>query len=128
MLRSLLERINTDGWNSDKQSLNHTNSLTEEQLIPLLGHTPENSNTHNFEYINQKFLKLLNTAHVLELIEIDVETAADDSDLNISTEHVSVVAKLVHKRIKESSPQVHFTHIHDVKSTIIHSYLPSGYC
>ena len=106
ILRSLLERLNTDGWYSDKHSLGHTNSLSEEQLIPLLDHTPEDSDTHNFEYINLELLRLIKTAHVLELIEIDVETVADDGQLSIRTEHGSAIAKLVHKKVKESSPQV----------------------
>ena len=140
-LKSSLEKINTHGWHSDKQSLSHNSSLTEEQLVPLLEHTPQDSDTHNFEYINKELLKLINTTPILELIEIDVEAVAIDSQPIISIDDDSVVVKLVDKKIKECSSQVCWSvSVHhqfykwlwcqlcEVNNTVIPSHFSVGYC
>ena len=106
-LKSSLEKLNTHGWNFDKQSLSHNNSLTEEQLVPLLEHTPQDSDTQNFKCVNKDLLKLISTAPILELIEIDVETVASEGQpIIINAEDGSVVANLLNKLIKESTPKV----------------------
>jgi len=129
-----LEKLSTHGWHFDKQSLSHNSSLTMEQLVPLLDHTPENSSKQNFESVNKNLFKLINNAPILDLIEIDIETVAiEGQPITITSEEGSIVANLLNTKIEESTPQVYlpasahqhvfFTHDHDVKSiTLLHCY------
>jgi len=122
-LKGLLEKINTNGWHFDKQSLSHNTSLTVEQLEPLLDHTPENSNKQNFESVNEDLIKLIKNESILDLIEIDIETVAiKGQPITIDSEDCSGVVNLLNNLIKKSAPQVCWpvsAHDHYVKSTIL---------
>jgi len=98
VLKSKLEVLNNNGWHADKQSLLSQHSpLSEEELEPLL------EQKQYFKTVNDNLLKLLRTAPILDLVEIDTETVAKDKQPN---EDSSMVATLINKMIKESSSKV----------------------
>ena len=101
-LENSLKQIHTHGWHFDKQSQSQNRNLSKEDLIPLLD---EQNDTPYFKFINKKLLELIDTAPILELIEIDVETESQLTS-NVNTEDSSIISKLIKQTDTDSSALV----------------------
>ena len=127
-LKNKLETLfQTHDRHFDKHLLNSDSSLTEEELLPLLEHALHDSNTQYFEYINNMFLKLIDTEFILELIEIAVIYENQNAN-TVGNEDDSKVARLVRGTSRESSPQVSWlSYIAILKDDSTFLYLFLGY-
>ena len=105
-LKNSLKQLHIHGWNFDKLSQSKNRSLCEEDLKPLLNHKSQPSDTPFFKLMNEYLLRLINTAPILELVEIDVTSDEGQATASIDTDDESVAAKLIKQCDKDSSAQV----------------------
>ena len=107
-LKNSLEELNSHGWHSDKQSHHHHRCLKEDDLIPLLEYTSQDGGLPYFKFVNKYLLQLINTAPILELIEVNVEAPLSQiqNASVVGDGNDSLAAKLIKQADKDSSPQV----------------------
>jgi len=110
VLRNSLEYLNIHGWHFDKQSQSHDGYLNEDDLIPLLTYASQDSLPY-FNSINEYLLRLVETAPILELIEVAPLSEMHQRRSIVDGED-SFLAKLIKQTEFESSPQVSFVTFH----------------
>jgi len=88
--------------------------ISEEDIIPLLQmtHFLQGNEVPYYEFINMHFLQFVKSASILELLDVDIETAPDNFNknrtrlLSTSVKEESIIKEMVRTSMDDPSPEV----------------------